>query len=260
MITSVISSAYSCCCCLLWDVTTSYWNDPSVGGSSVFSAILISLVTLKKWELNRLNGVKDVTIDVVCSVLVDRITDDPALSSGFSVVNLEISSVCWLSGFSGSLIFSVDDKWLIKIVGRSSSVPPLCLNSGLDGRNEVLAKTNWPVWDFSALLYFTVWFELIFSSLSGSCSSFPAAPVAWDSESFAWVWSPRPIKLSVSPPGIWVSFYILEICSHNLWQLDSLHNHWSMNFNLKSFEIIDPINFDKPSVACPIIWSLGQAQ
>ena len=150
MITSVISSAYSCCCCLLLEVTTSYWNDPSVGGSSVFSDILISLVTLKKWELNRLNGVKDVTIDVVCSVFVDRITDDPALSSGFSVVNLEIISVRWLSGFSGSLIFSVDDKWLIKIVGRSSSVPPLCLNSGLDGRNEVIAKTNWPVWDLSA--------------------------------------------------------------------------------------------------------------
>ena len=146
MITSVISSEYSCGCCLLLEVTTSYWKDPCVGGSTVVSDILISLlVTLKKWELNRLNGVKDVTIDVVCSVLVDRITDDPALSSGFSVVNLEISSVCWLSGFSGSLIFSVDDKWLIKIVGRSSSVPPLCLNSGLDGRNEVLAKTNWPV-------------------------------------------------------------------------------------------------------------------
>ena len=143
MITSVISSEYSCGCCLLLEVTTSYWKDPSEGGSTVVSDILILLVTLKKCELNRLNGVKDVTIDVVCSVFVDRITDDPT-PSGFSVVNLEIISVCWLSGFSGSLIFSVDDKWLIKIVGRSTSVPPLCRNPGLDGRNEVLAKTNCP--------------------------------------------------------------------------------------------------------------------
>ena len=40
----------------------------------VSDILILLLVTLKKWELNRLNGVKDVTIDVVCSVFVDRIT------------------------------------------------------------------------------------------------------------------------------------------------------------------------------------------
>ena len=72
-----------------------------------------------------MKGVKDVTIEVVCSVLVDELTTDPSFSSGFSDVNSGIISDCWLSGFSGSLIFSEDDKWLIKVVGRSTSVPPL---------------------------------------------------------------------------------------------------------------------------------------